>query len=105
MIRFGGLATGQDTESIVNALLEVERQPILRLEEDIIDEEEKYSAWSELDTKVSDLHSKVEKLNSFLTWRQFDVSSTNEMSFPEVPITVLRLRLMTSMYLLLLKNI
>ena len=78
MIRFGGLATGQDTESIVNALLEVERQPILRLEEDIIDEEEKYSAWSELDTKVSDLHSKVEKLNSFLTWRQFDVSSTNE---------------------------
>ena len=57
MIRFGGLATGQDTESIVNSLLEVERQPIYRLEEDIIEEEEKYSAWSDLDSKISDLHS------------------------------------------------
>lgn len=78
MIRFGGLATGQDTESIVNSLLEIERQPIIRLEQDIVEEEEKYSAWSELDSKVSDLHSKVDKLNSFLTWRQFDVSSTDE---------------------------
>ncbi|MCM8537968.1 MAG: flagellar filament capping protein FliD [Lentisphaeraceae bacterium] len=78
MIRFGGLATGQDTESIVNSLLEIERQPIIRLEQGIVEEEEKYSAWSELDSKVSDLHSKVDKLNSFLTWRQFDVSSTDE---------------------------
>ncbi|MCM8532682.1 MAG: flagellar filament capping protein FliD [Lentisphaeraceae bacterium] len=78
MIRFGGLATGQDTETMVNALLEVERQPMIRLEQEIVEEEEKYSAWSELDSKVSDLHSKAEKLNSFLTWRQFDVSSTDE---------------------------
>jgi flagellar hook-associated protein 2 len=78
MIRFGGLATGQDTESIVNSLLDIERTPIIRLEADIIDEEEKYSAWTELDTKVSDLHTKVDKLSSYLTWRQFDVSSTDE---------------------------
>jgi flagellar hook-associated protein 2 len=78
MIRFGGLATGQDTESIVNSLLEVERIPIIRLENEIVDEEEKYAAWSDLDTKVSDLNTKINKLTSYLTWRQNDVSSTKE---------------------------
>lgn len=78
MIRFGGLGTGQDTQAIVDALLEVERVPIQRLEDEIVEEEEKYSAWSDLDTKFSDLHTKVKKLTSYLTWRQNDVTSSNE---------------------------
>lgn len=78
MIRFGGLGTGQDTQAIVDALLEVERVPIQRIENEIIEEEEKFSAWNELDTKFSDLHTKAQKLTSFLTWRQNDVTSTNE---------------------------
>ena len=78
MIRFGGLATGQDTASIVQALLEVERAPINRLENEIVEAEEKYAAWTELDTKVSDLHTKTSKLTSYLTWRQNDVVSTDE---------------------------
>ena len=78
MIRFGGLGTGQDTQAIVDALLEVERVPIQRLEDEIVEEEEKYSAWSDLDTKFSDLHTKVQKLTSYLTWRQNDVTSSNE---------------------------
>ena len=78
MIRFGGLGTGQDTQAIVDALLEVERVPIQRLENEIVEEEEKFSAWSDLDTKFSDLHTKVQKLTSFLTWRQNDVTSSNE---------------------------
>ena len=78
MIRFGGLATGQDTQSIVDTLLEVERIPIYRLENEIVEEEEKYAAWSDLDVKVSDLDSKINKLTSFLTWRQNNVTSTNE---------------------------
>ncbi|MCM8528374.1 MAG: hypothetical protein NE327_17760, partial [Lentisphaeraceae bacterium] len=78
MIRFGGLETGQDTQAIVDALLEVERVPIQRIENEIVEEEEKFSAWSDLDTKFSDLHTKVQKLTSFLTWRQNDVTSSNE---------------------------
>lgn len=78
MIRFGGLATGQDTSKMVEAMLDAERVPIRRFENEIVEEEEKYSAWSDLDTKFSDLHSKVQKLTSFLTWRQNDVTSTNE---------------------------
>ena len=78
MIRFGGLGTGQDTQAIVDALLEVERVPIQRIENDIIEEEEKFSAWNDLDTKFSDLHTKAQKLTSFLTWRQNDVTSSNE---------------------------
>ena len=78
MIRFGGLGTGQDTQAIVDALLEVERVPINRIEDEIVEEEEKYSAWGDLDTKFSDLHTKVQKLTSFLTWRQNDVTSSNE---------------------------
>lgn len=78
MIRFGGLSTGQDTPQIVEALLDVERVPIRRYENEIIEEEEKYSAWSSLETKFSDLDSKAQKLTSFLTWRQNDVSSSNE---------------------------
>ena len=38
MIRFGGLSTGQDTQSIVDAMLEVERAPINRLENEIVEE-------------------------------------------------------------------
>ena len=75
MVRFGGLATGQDTQSIVDAMLEVEKIPIIRLENDIVEEEEKYAAWSDLDTKVSDLNTKINKLTSYLTWRQNDVES------------------------------
>lgn len=78
MVRFGGLATGQDTQSIVDAMLEVEKIPIIRLENDIVEEEEKYAAWSDLDTKVSDLNTKINKLTSYLTWRQNDVESSKE---------------------------
>ena len=78
MIRFGGLGTGQDTQAIIDALLEVERVPINRIEDEIVEEEEKYSAWGDLDTKFSDLHTKTQKLTSFLTWRQNDVTSSNE---------------------------
>jgi len=78
MVRFGGLSTGQDTQAIVDAMLEVERAPINRLENEIVEHEEKYAAWSELDTKVSDLYSKKNKLTSYLTWRQNDVTNTDE---------------------------
>ena len=33
-ITFGGLATGLDTNAIVDQLMAIERQPITRLEED-----------------------------------------------------------------------
>ncbi len=79
MIRFGGLATGQDTQTIVDTLLEAERIPIYRLENEIVEEEEKYSAWTDLDTKASDLNSKISKLTSYLTWRQNDVGSSQSI--------------------------
>ena len=76
MVRLGGLATGQDTQAIIDAILEVERRPIQLLNNEAAIEEEKLVAWNAVDDAVSDLYSKTSKLNSFLTWRQTSVTST-----------------------------
>ena len=80
MIRFGGLATGQDTASIVEALLAVERQPIERLFVENEEETQIFNAWTELDTKFTALNSAAVNLNSIRTWDSKTVDSSNSES-------------------------
>ena len=80
MIRFGGLATGQDTPSIVEALLEVERLPVARLRADNEEETQVFNAWTEIDTKFTSLSSAAVNLNSYKTWQRKTVDSSNSES-------------------------
>lgn len=63
-ITFGGLATGLDTESIISALMDIERAPIKRLERDQAYYKSRLSAFSSLDGKLKTLLTRTEDLNS-----------------------------------------
>lgn len=63
-ITFGGLATGMDTGGIIEALMKIERQPIDRLERDKAYFTNRLKAFSDLDSKLSDLQAKAEAIDS-----------------------------------------
>ncbi len=69
-MRFGGISSGQDTQAMVDSMLQAARLPVKRLELDTQRDEEKITAWEEIDTKVSALGTKVNALSSFTTWNQ-----------------------------------
>ncbi len=69
-IRFGGISSGQDTQTMVDSMLQAARLPVKRLELDTKRDEEKITAWDEIDTNVSALGTKVNALSSFTTWNQ-----------------------------------
>jgi len=54
-ITFSGLATGMDTNSIVSQLMEVERLPIDRIEDQKAAEKEKLDAYAQFKTIIDDL--------------------------------------------------
>lgn len=63
-ITFGGLATGMDTGAIIDALMEIERQPIKRLETDKSFYNSRLEAFSKLETKFKDLMAKAEAIDT-----------------------------------------
>lgn len=63
-INFGGLASGMDTESIVEALMEIERKPLDRLESDKEYFNNRQAAFDTLDTKLKTLLAKFENLDT-----------------------------------------
>jgi flagellar hook-associated protein 2 len=62
-ISFGGLATGLDTDSIISGLMEVERQPLERLENDKSYQQARLEAFQTFDTKLDSLLSSIEDLS------------------------------------------
>lgn len=77
-IRFSGMASGIDTESIISSLMDVEMVPITSLEEEIAEDEEKYEAWSDLETKLSELKVATGLLENYTTWRQYSAEAYDE---------------------------
>lgn len=73
-LRMGGLASGMDTEALVQAMLEAERIPQIRLENRAYEYEDKLSAWSDMDSRVNSLYSSSSKLVSYSTWQQMKVT-------------------------------
>lgn len=63
-ITFGGLATGLDTDSIVSALMGIERQPLERLERDQEYVKNRLAAFTSFDKKLETLLAKFEKLDT-----------------------------------------
>lgn len=70
VMRMSGLASGMDTQAIVDAMMAAERMPIDRLETEIRYEQNKLNTWSTVETKLSDLKSKSDALVSYSNWSQ-----------------------------------
>jgi flagellar hook-associated protein 2 len=81
-IQFGGLATGLDTNSIVEQLMNLERVPITRLEADKTWLNNRLSAFTELDTRMKSFADSIKNLNyrDTLLKRSVKQSSTEYLS-------------------------
>ena len=62
-IQFGGLATGLDTSSIIDQLMNIERQPLARLEADKTWLNNRLKAFTELDTRLKSFADTIKDLN------------------------------------------
>ena len=77
-ITFSGLASGLDTDSIVESLMEIESQPITQLEMDIEYYEAETDAYAQLDTLLDTLLTAVEKMDSAGDLTAVTANSTDE---------------------------
>ena len=77
-ITFGGLATGMDTNSIVDQLMAIERQPIDRLNTDKAWFQSRQAAYGAFDGKLKNFLSAIENLGSSEDLRKMSVSASND---------------------------
>ncbi|ABA88361.1 flagellar filament cap protein FliD [Syntrophotalea carbinolica DSM 2380] len=80
-INFGGLASGMDTGSIVDALMEIEKQPLERLESDKEYFTSRQDAFDTLETKLKTLLGKFEDLDSSGEVRAYSASAVSDEYF------------------------
>jgi flagellar hook-associated protein 2 len=73
-----GVATGMDTEGLIDQLLEVDRLPAYRLDNKNYELENKLKAWGTVDTKLSELQSATEELSKYSVWSQKKGGSSDE---------------------------
>jgi len=77
-ITFGGLATGMDTNSIVDQLMAIERQPINRLNTDKAWFQSRQTAYSAFDGKLKNFLLAIENLGSSEDLRKMSVAASKE---------------------------
>ncbi len=80
-INFGGLASGIDTDSIVAALMGIEKQPLKRLESDKEYFTNRQAAFNTLDTKLKALLGKFEAIDSSKEVRAYSAKAASEEFF------------------------
>lgn len=76
-ITFGGLASGLDTDSIIEALMEVESEPLDRLETDKSYQESRLDAYTELDSLLTSLQSAMEDLDTLDELSCYSATASN----------------------------
>src|SRR6056297_2280181 len=77
-INFTGLASGLDTDSIIKGLMEVEKQPLTRLEADRQYFENRLDAFQVFDQKLCALNSAVDALDLNSDLRESEVMLSSE---------------------------
>lgn len=80
-ITFGGLATGLDTNAIVDQLMEMERRPITRLEKDKSWFSKRQLAYTTFDNKLRGFLSSIQKLGSSDDLLKKSVAATSKDNF------------------------
>src|SRR6056297_3652727 len=78
-LSLGGLATGMDTQSIIEQLVQLERQPIYRYQKEISELEATQGAWR-------DVNSRLDKLENLTT--DLKLSATNNSLEANYDVTV-----------------
>jgi len=80
-INFGGLASGLDTDSIIKALMDVEKKPLTRLENDKNFLNTRIKAFKDFDSKLEALETAVKALNSSDKFRSFSAKASSQDFF------------------------
>ncbi|MBP7518450.1 MAG: flagellar filament capping protein FliD [Desulfobulbus sp.] len=77
-IQFGGLATGLDTSSIIDQLMELERRPLSLLEKDKTWLNSRLKAFTELDTKLKSFADGIRELGDANTLLQRSILQSSD---------------------------
>ena len=77
-IQFGGLATGLDTSSIIDQLMELERRPLSLLEKDKTWLNSRLQAFTELDTKLKSFADGIRELGDANTLLQRSIRQSSD---------------------------
>lgn len=78
VMRVGGLATGMDIESIVNKLMDAERIPLVKLQQDKAMLEWKRDAFRDVNRAISELDSMMYDMKMSKTYNSKSVASSQE---------------------------
>ena len=77
-IRLDGLQSGMDTTALIKSMIDAERLPFVRKQNEIYVNEDKIYAWSKIDTNVTTLNGKAVKLNTYSVWQQKKASTPED---------------------------
>ncbi|SIQ30081.1 flagellar filament capping protein FliD [Halanaerobium kushneri] len=77
-LSLGGLATGMDTESIINQLVQLEQRPIYNYQQEISELEQTKGAWRDINSRLDNLENKLTDLKLSSTYNSRTASSSNE---------------------------
>lgn len=80
-INFGGLATGMDTNSLIDALMKAERRPIERLQAEKEFQRSCLSAFSGFETRLKTLLMRFENLDTREEVRAYKATATSDAFF------------------------
>ena len=77
-IGLDGLASGMNTEDIINKLVQIERKPIINMQREKIGLEESKSAWRDVNSRLDNLGSKLTQLKLSSTFNSNSTTSNNK---------------------------
>lgn len=80
-ITFGGLATGLDTNALIDSLMEIERIPLDRLETEKKYLNSRLDAFSDFDSKLNELLDAIKDLDTSSELRSYTASPASEEYF------------------------
>ncbi len=80
-ITFGGLASGLDTDSIITAIMNVEKRPLTKLENDKSFFNTRLKAFADFNTKLKSLETAFKDLSSADKFRSFTAKAASEEFF------------------------
>ena len=75
-----GLASGIDWANIVSQLMEIERQPILRIQNKQSEFEQKLKLWQDINSQLTSLRSAADTLRNEESWAKFSSTLTSSSS-------------------------
>jgi len=77
-MQLDGLATGMDTTSMIDQLVQLERRPIYNYQQEISEMEQTKGAWRDINSRLDNLENKTTDLKLSSTFNSRSANSSNE---------------------------